>query len=88
MALLAHEQHGQQLIAAVAGEWLDAQLGAQLAGGLHQRGVRKGDKVLIQYFPVRGRDGQYLGVMEITRNIKRLQEIKGEKLLLDEVKTR
>lgn len=44
----------------------------------------RGDKVLIQYFAVRNDGGDYLGVMEVTQRIGRLQSIKGEKLLLDD----
>ena len=48
----------------------------------------KGDKVLIQYFAVRNEQSEYLGVMEVTQNIGRLQAIKGEKVLLDDKKSR
>jgi uncharacterized protein len=43
----------------------------------------KGDKVLIRYFPVRDRQGKYLGVVEVTEEIGRIQKLKGEKRLLD-----
>jgi len=43
----------------------------------------KGDKVLIEYFAVRDQQGEYLGVMEVTQNIKRMQKMQGEKVLLD-----
>ncbi len=43
VALLAHDQHGEQLIAACAGEWLNAELGAQLACWLgEQQGFAAG----------------------------------------------
>ena len=40
--------------------------------------------VLIRYFAVRNTDGEYLGVLEVTQNIKPLQEITGEKRLMSE----
>jgi uncharacterized protein len=43
----------------------------------------KDDKILIRYFPVRDRDGKYLGVVEITEEIGRIQKLEGEKRLLD-----
>lgn len=42
-----------------------------------------GDKVLIRYFPVRGDDGEYLGVLEVTQEIGRIQGLTGQKRLLD-----
>ena len=47
--------------------------------------IKMGEKyVLIRYFAVRGADGEYLGTLEFSQNIKPLQEITGEKRLLDE----
>ncbi|NTV13500.1 MAG: DUF438 domain-containing protein [Desulfobulbaceae bacterium] len=43
----------------------------------------RGDKVLIRYFPVYGEDGEYLGVLEVTQEIGRLQKLTGQKRLLD-----
>jgi hypothetical protein len=43
----------------------------------------KESKVLIEYFALRDRNGKYLGCLEVTRDITELQEIKGEKRLLD-----
>ena len=40
--------------------------------------------VLIRYFAVRNEKKEYLGVLEVTQNIKPLQEITGEKRLLSE----
>lgn len=40
--------------------------------------------VYIQYFAVRDEDGQYMGVMEVTQDIKPIQAITGEKRLLSE----
>ncbi len=41
------------------------------------------DKVLIRYFPVYGDDGEYLGVVEVTQEIGAIQNLKGQKRLLD-----
>lgn len=44
-----------------------------------------GDKfILISYFAVRSERGEYLGVLEVTQNIKPIQEIAGEKRLVSE----
>jgi uncharacterized protein len=40
--------------------------------------------VLIRYFAVRDDDGEYLGTLEVTQNIKPIQEITGEKRLVSE----
>ncbi|MBU0673701.1 MAG: PAS domain-containing protein [Proteobacteria bacterium] len=40
------------------------------------------ETVLIRYFPVYSDDGEYLGVMEVTQEIGRLQKLTGEKRLL------
>ena len=46
--------------------------------------IRMGDKyVLIRYFAVRNADGEYLGTMEVTQDIRPIQEITGEKRLAD-----
>jgi DUF438 domain-containing protein len=46
--------------------------------------IRMGDKyVLIRYYAVRDAEGEYLGTMEVTQDIKPLQEISGEKRLTD-----
>lgn len=42
-----------------------------------------GDKILIRYFPVRGDDGAYMGVLEVTQQIGEIQKITGQKRLLD-----
>lgn len=39
--------------------------------------------VHIRYFPVRNEEGDYLGTLEVTQDIKEIQEIKGERRLLD-----
>lgn len=43
----------------------------------------RGGKVLIRYFPVYGDEGEYLGVLEVTQEIGRLQKLTGQKRLLD-----
>ena len=40
--------------------------------------------VYIRYFAVRDENNQFLGTLEVTQNIKPIQEIKGEKRLLEE----
>jgi len=47
----------------------------------------KGQLLHIRYFPVRDEAGEYMGVLEDTQNITRIQELKGEKRLLDEEET-
>lgn len=47
--------------------------------------IQMGEKyILIRYFAVRGEGGEYLGVLEVTQNIRPIQEIKGEKRLISE----
>lgn len=47
--------------------------------------IKMGDLyVLIRYFAVRDKDGNYLGTLEFSQNIGPIQEIQGEKRLLDE----
>lgn len=43
-----------------------------------------GKYILIRYFAVRSEAGEYLGVLEVTQDIKAIQEITGEKRLLSE----
>jgi len=43
-----------------------------------------GRKIYIRYFPVRNKQGKYLGILEVTQDITDLQKITGEKRLLDE----
>ncbi len=46
--------------------------------------IRMGEKyVLIRYYAVRNSDGEYLGTMEVTQDIRPIQEITGEKRLAD-----
>ncbi len=45
--------------------------------------IKMGDKyILIRYYAVRSEEGQYLGVLEVTQDIKPIQEITGEKRLV------
>lgn len=45
--------------------------------------IRMGDLyVYIRYFALRDNEGEYLGTMEVTQNIKPIQDIKGEKRLM------
>jgi len=39
--------------------------------------------ILIRYFAVRDKNGEYMGTMEVTQDITDLKKIKGEKRLLD-----
>ena len=43
----------------------------------------KGDKLLIQYFAIRDENGNYKGVVEVSQEISKIQNLKGEKRLLD-----
>lgn len=46
--------------------------------------INMGEKfILIQFFAVRNGDGEYLGVLEVARDVKGIRELKGEKRLLD-----
>ena len=42
-------------------------------------------KVLIEYFALRDPNGNYLGCLEVTRDITEIQKLTGEKRLLNEV---
>ena len=43
-----------------------------------------GRMIYIRYFPVRDKQGRYLGIVEVSQDITEIQKIKGEKRLLDE----
>ena len=46
--------------------------------------IKKGDMfIYIRYFAVRDEEGEYLGVVEVTQDIKPIQEITGEKRLTE-----
>jgi uncharacterized protein len=42
-----------------------------------------GKLIYIRYFPVRNKQGDYLGVLEVTQDITEILKIRGEKRLLD-----
>lgn len=44
----------------------------------------RGKKVHIRYFPVRNREGKYLGCLEVVQDITAIQGLRGEKRLLDD----
>ncbi|MFW6117164.1 MAG: PAS domain-containing protein [Thermoproteota archaeon] len=43
----------------------------------------EGKMVHIRYFAVRNKEGEYLGVLEVSQDITHIQELTGEKRLLD-----
>ena len=43
----------------------------------------KGRQIYIRYFPVRDKDGNYLGTLEVSQDITDIKKIEGEKRLLD-----
>ena len=43
----------------------------------------KGRMIYIRYFPVRDKEGKYIGIVEVSQDITDIQKIKGEKRLLD-----
>jgi len=57
----------------VASFWIDLPIGKN----------EEKNKVLIRYFALRNKNGEYLGCLEASQNITPIQEIKGEKRLLD-----
>lgn len=42
------------------------------------------EKILIEYYALRDNEGTYLGCVEVTQNISEIQDLEGEKRLLDE----
>ena len=42
-----------------------------------------GRKIYIRYFAVRSKSGKYIGTLEVTQDITEIQEITGEKRLVD-----
>ena len=44
----------------------------------------QGKKIHVRYFPVRDRDGAYLGCLEVVHDITQIQALTGEKRLLDD----
>ncbi|MGD9130569.1 MAG: PAS domain-containing protein [Candidatus Bathyarchaeota archaeon] len=46
--------------------------------------INLGDRqIYIRYFPVRDKDGNYLGTLEVSQDITDIKNIRGEKRLLD-----
>ena len=43
----------------------------------------KGRQIYIRYYPVRDKDGNYLGTLEVSQDITDIKKIEGEKRLLD-----
>ena len=43
----------------------------------------KGRQIYIRYFPVKDKNGKYLGTLEVSQDITAIKEIEGEKRLLD-----
>ena len=43
----------------------------------------KGRQIYIRYFPVRDKDGKYLGTLEVSQDITDIKKIESEKRLLD-----
>ena len=52
--------------------WIDLPLGKE----------NKKQKVLIEYFALKDKNGKYLGCLEASQNIDTIQQLKGEKRLL------
>ncbi len=47
--------------------------------------IKMGEKyILIRYFAVRSETGEFMGVLEVTQNIRPIQEITGEKRLVED----
>jgi DUF438 domain-containing protein len=42
-----------------------------------------GRLIHIRYFPVRDKNGKYLGTMEVTQDVTEIKKLEGEKRLLD-----
>ncbi len=42
-----------------------------------------GDKILNRYFPVRNEAGEYMGVLEVTQEVGWIQQLEGQKTLMD-----
>jgi DUF438 domain-containing protein len=50
---------------------------------LDSENKEKKSKILIEYYALRDKSGNYLGCLELTRNITEIQKLSGEKRLLD-----
>ena len=53
--------------------WIDLPIGSE----------NQKQKVLIEYYALRSKDGKYLGCLEASQNISEIQSLEGEKRLLD-----
>ncbi len=53
--------------------WIDLPIGEE----------KQKQKVLIEYYALRTKDGEYLGCMECSQNVSGIQALSGEKRLLD-----
>jgi PAS domain S-box-containing protein len=66
--ILSEMKHGKRESAEF---WIDMELDG------------KPEKIYIQYLALRGENGEYLGCLEASQKISRLQSLEGEKRLLD-----
>jgi PAS domain S-box-containing protein len=46
-------------------------------------GEKGKQKILIEYYALRGKSGKYIGCLEVTQNITDIQSLEGEKRLID-----
>ncbi len=69
-AILAEMKAGERETAEF---WIDMKL----------EGSPEPEKILIRYFALRDADGKYLGCLECSQKISRIQGLQGEKRLLD-----
>jgi hypothetical protein len=53
--------------------WIDMDLGSE----------EEPQKILIEYYALRDPQGEYLGCVEVTQNVTDIQDLQGEKRLLD-----
>ena len=66
--ILSEMKEGQRDMAEF---WIDMTIG------------NKTEKILIQYYALRDKDGKYLGCLEASQKISHIQSLEGEKRLLD-----
>jgi hypothetical protein len=43
----------------------------------------QGKFIHIRYYPVRSRDGRYLGCLEVSQDVTEIRKLQGDKRLLD-----
>lgn len=53
--------------------WIDMDVGSE----------EEPQKILIEYYALRDPQGEYLGCVEVTQNVTNIQDLQGEKRLLD-----